>query len=167
MFETAEVGHTVSKDAYNQEAPALRTALLEVQRQLGSSSLAVIVIIGGVEGAGKSETVNLLMEWMDARGIETHAFWEPTEEEARHPPMWRFWRVLPARGRLAILFGSWYTRPIIDRVFKRMRRAEFERSLERVANFEDMLHQENVLLPVGRLRHDRKDQHQQSSLDPC
>jgi len=52
--------------------------------------------------------------------------------------------VLPARGRLAILFGSWYTLPIIDRVFKCMDRLEFEKSLDRIEQFEEMLYQENT-----------------------
>jgi AMP-polyphosphate phosphotransferase len=146
MFETVEIGHSVDKETYNRKVPELRTALLSAQRELASSPVSVVVIVGGVEGAGKSETVNLLLEWMDARGIETHAMWEATEEEQQRPPLWRFWRVLPARGRLAILFGSWYTLPIIDRVFKRINRAEFEKDLDRIVQFEEMLHQENTMV---------------------
>ena len=30
--------------------------------------------------------------------------------------MWRFWRVLPPKGKVGILFGNWYTAPIVHRV---------------------------------------------------
>src|SRR5437763_15835969 len=109
MFENAERGSVIDKEQYSREAPEVRTRLLVAQRKLARADFSVVVLVGGVEGAGKPEIVNLLLEWMDARGIATHAMWEVTDEEAERPPMWRFWRVLPPNGRMAILFGSWYT----------------------------------------------------------
>jgi AMP-polyphosphate phosphotransferase len=146
MFEAAEIGSRLSKRVFEREAPKIRTELLAEQRRLANEALAVVVLIGGVEGAGKGETVNLLLEWLDARGIEVHAMWDPTDEERERPPMWRFWRVLPRQGRIGIFFGSWYTAPIIDRVFGRSRAAEFDQALDRIVDFERMLDAENVLL---------------------
>jgi polyphosphate:AMP phosphotransferase len=146
MFETAEVGNSISKADFAREAPKVRKALLEIQKELAPSRLSVIIIVSGVEGAGKGETVNLLHEWMDARGMQTHALWDTTDEERERPPMWRFWRVLPPRGRIGILFGSWYTAPIIDRVFDRTSDADLDRSLERIVELERMLTNEDTLL---------------------
>jgi polyphosphate:AMP phosphotransferase len=146
MFETAEIGNAIDKAIYDREAPLVRTALLEAQKGLARANFSTLVLVGGVEGAGKGETVNLLLAWMDARGIETHALWEPTEEEMQRPAMWRFWRVLPSCGRTSIFFGSWYTQPIIDHVFERIDRSQLDQTLERISEFERMLHQENTLL---------------------
>ena len=44
-----------------------RAALLEAQRDLAEANLSVIVIVAGVGGAGKAETVDLLLDWLDAR----------------------------------------------------------------------------------------------------
>jgi polyphosphate kinase 2 (PPK2 family) len=41
----------------------------------------VIILINGVDGAGKGETINLLNEWMDPRLISTCAFAAPSDEE--------------------------------------------------------------------------------------
>ena len=30
-----------------------------------------MILVSGVEGAGKREVVNFLLEWMDARGVQT------------------------------------------------------------------------------------------------
>src|SRR3990172_2657250 len=130
MFEAAEVGHCVSKAAYDKQEPEVRAALLEVQRGLAQSQRAVVVLIGGAEGAGKEETVGLLLEWMDARGIETHPMWEVSDEERERPRFWRFWRVLPPKGKISVLFGSWYSEAIINRV----------------VDFEQMLANEGVLV---------------------
>jgi polyphosphate:AMP phosphotransferase len=145
MFEIAELGSTVDKQLYSEEAPKLRLQLLDAQRRLGRSNISVLVLVGGVEGAGKPETVNLLLEWMDPRGIETHALWRISDEEAERPPMWRFWRVLPPKGRMGIFFGSWYSQPIIDRVFGRIGRAGLDRALERTVELERMLSAEGTV----------------------
>lgn len=146
MFESAEVGSRVEKAEYRREAPKVRTALLAAQRRLAVAPLSVIIVVGGVEGAGKAETVNLLLEWMDARGIRVHAMWNPTDEERERPPMWRFWRLLPPKRTMGIFFGSWYSMPIVDRVFKRIDDAELDQALDRIVEFERMLHQEDTIV---------------------
>ena len=60
--------------------------------------------------------------------------------------MWRYWRVLPPAGRLGIFFGSWYTNPIIDRVFNRSDDAQLDQSLDRICDFERMLTNEDTLI---------------------
>ncbi len=146
MFEEAEDVKKVSKEEFNAEEPGIRESLLAIQKELAGTKLSVVIVVSGVEGAGKSETVNLLHEWMDARGLMVHAPWDPSEEELERPPMWRFWRVLPPHGRIGVLFGSWYTQPIIDRVFGKTTDKELDRSLERIDDFERMLTLENTLL---------------------
>ncbi|NLI45948.1 MAG: polyphosphate:AMP phosphotransferase [Acidobacteria bacterium] len=158
MFETAEVIQKIGKAAYEEQVPALRAALLAAQRELAASNLGVIVLVGGVEGAGKTSTVNLLHEWLDARGIETHAMGEPSDEERMRPPMWRFWRVLPPRGRMAIFLGSWYTQPVIERVFGRMGGASFQARLDRMVAFEELLGREGYLVVKFWLHLSRKAQ---------
>ena len=147
MFETAEVGHKLSKEEYKQREPVLRQDLLKAQYELlEKSTFPVIVLVGGVDGAGKGETVNLLNEWMDPRHIQTHAFGEKTEEERERPPMWRFWQALPPKGKIGVMFGSWYTDPIVGRVMRETGKAEFEMDLEEIRHFERMLAAEGALI---------------------
>src|SRR5882672_5864298 len=129
MFETAELGRTISKEDYAKRVPDLRMGLLRVQNELKSAKFAVVIVIGGVDGAGKGETVNVLHEWMDPRYLETHAFGDPSDEERERPAFWRFWRALPPRGRVGILFGSWYTDPIVRRVYGKTKTTELDAAL--------------------------------------
>jgi polyphosphate:AMP phosphotransferase len=147
MFETAELGHTITKAAFDRAVPKLRADLLDAQYRLKEDgTFPVIVLISGVRGAGKGETVNLLNEWMDPRHILTRAFDTPSDEERDRPPMWRYWRALPPKGNIGILFGSWYTAPIIDRVFRTTGRGELLRSIEDINHFEKMLADEGALI---------------------
>jgi polyphosphate:AMP phosphotransferase len=146
MFESAELGQKVDKETYAEEAPRIRAQLLQVQRELAESDRSVIVIVTGVSGGGKSETVNLLLEWLDARGVQTHAMRKPTDEEEQRPLMWRFWRSLPPRGRIGIFFGAWYAQPLLDCALSRISRAELDLALDQILKFESMLHREGVLV---------------------
>lgn len=147
MFESAELGHELSKVQYRKIEPRLRADLLDAQYELAKNGrFPVLIVISGVRGAGKGETVNLLNEWMDPRHIHTHAFDNPSDEESERPPMWRFWRVLPPKGRIGILFGSWYTAPIIDRVFRRSKGKDLAAAIDRINQFERMLADEGALI---------------------
>ncbi|MFN3595031.1 MAG: polyphosphate:AMP phosphotransferase, partial [Thiobacillaceae bacterium] len=147
MFESAELGHKVDKKTYEAELPALREALLDAQYELiESRAFPVVMIVSGVNGGGRRESVRLLNAWLDARHIDTHGMGEPSDEERDRPPMWRFWRLLPPKGRMAIFQGSWYSQALIDRVYGRSKVADLEEAMERNLRFEQMLVDEGALI---------------------
>ena len=117
MFESADLDHRVPKAQFKREEPKLREALLDAQFDLRKDGrFAVLLLIGGVQGAGRGEAVNLLNEWMDPRLIEVNAFSEPTDEERERPELWRYWRTLPPKGKSGVFFGAWHTGPVQRRV---------------------------------------------------
>lgn len=145
MFESAELGHKISKSVYKKEVVALREALLNIQYDLAEqASFPVIIIIAGVDGAGKGETANILNEWMDPRKIKTHAF--TVQADPAKPKMWRYWQALPPKGTIGIFFGSWYTEPIIDKCYDKIGKNVFARELDEIVRFERMLTDEGTLL---------------------
>ena len=146
MFEAAELGHELKKEDYEKEVPRLRAGMLQGQHDLADAKVPLILVVSGADGAGKSETVNRLHEWFDPRGLQTNVFGPLTEEEKDRPPFWRFWMALPARGRVGIFFGSWYTDPIIRRVYGKSGGGEFDRSLSRIEFFEKELAQDGALI---------------------
>ena len=147
MFEAAELGRRVSHEDYKAQVPALREELLEVQRTLRADPrFPVIILFGGVDGAGKSESVNLLSEWMDPRWLITRAYGPASDEERERPEYWRFWRDLPPRGRIGFFLSAWYSNPIIDRVSRQTTRADFGERLQRIIEFERCLTDDGALI---------------------
>lgn len=146
MLEATKVGCTVNKASFKLQQEALRTQLLEAQHELLQTDIPVIVLISGVEGAGKGEVVNRLNEWLDTRGVRTFAFWDETDEECQRPRYWRFWNALPARGKLAILFGGWYQTPLEQRFRELCNDAELDAELNRIVDFERMLINDGALV---------------------
>ncbi|MDD2897610.1 MAG: polyphosphate:AMP phosphotransferase [Desulfuromonadaceae bacterium] len=147
MFESAELGHTISKAVWKKDVPGLREALLDAQLDLAQTKkFPVIILVAGVDCAGKGETVNLLNEWMDPRHIETHAVRDLTDEELERPEMWRYWRVLPPKGKIGVFIGTWYSGPLVENVYGTIKNAELDQRLERIIRFEKMLCDEGALV---------------------
>ena len=146
MFESAELGHKVAKEVWEREVPALREALLDAQYDLAAAKFPVIILVAGVDGSGKSETVNTLNEWMDPRHIQTHGLDDPSDEERERPHMYRYWRMLPPKGKIGIFDGSWYTWPILERGYGRIKTSELDQDMGRIARFEQMLIHEGALV---------------------
>ena len=146
MFEVAEVGRSLSKNDYKQLEPDLHFQLLTLQRRLRKSQKSLIIVVSGVEGAGKGEVVDKLNRWFDTRDVRTHAFWDESDEERERPGFWRFWRSLPARGTVSIMFTTWYNKPIIDKVFEKIDDNEFESELQRVEDLERTLVRDGTII---------------------
>jgi polyphosphate:AMP phosphotransferase len=147
MFESAELGHSLEKDSYDREVLQLRPALLAAQYELlRAAKFPVILIVSGMDGAGKGDTVNTLAQWLDPRHFLTQALDAPSEEERQWPAMWRFWRALPPKGRIGAFLGSWYSVPIASRIKGKIRNAELDQALEEIAHFERMLADEGALI---------------------
>jgi len=158
MFEASKVGRTLSKQAFKEQEETLRAELLQIQQQLMKSNIPVVVIVAGVEGAGKGEVVNRLNKWLDARGMQTYAFWDQTKEESERPRYWRFWDALPQRGQISVLFGGWYMLPIEHRYLEKCNDAELDAELNRIVDFERMLTLDGALIVKFWFHMDEKSQ---------
>jgi polyphosphate:AMP phosphotransferase len=158
MFEAAELQQKIAKEEYKRRVPVVRTELVTVQQELRRASFPVIVLFAGVDGAGKTESVNLLSEWMDPRWLVTRAFDHPSDEERERPAYWRYWRELPPDGRVGLFLSSWYSAPVLDRVYRRTTRVEFEQQLARIADFERTLADDGALIVKFWMHLNKKEQ---------
>jgi AMP-polyphosphate phosphotransferase len=147
MFESAALDHQVDKDAFKAELRELREDLLNAQFDLlEAADFPVLILIAGIDGEGKSQAVNDLNAILDTHYVTTVAMGAPSCEDLERPPMWRFWRQLPAAGRMAIFIGSWYSEPIRHRVSGSSKNADLHKSLEEINRFERMLADEGALI---------------------
>ena len=147
MFESAHLPQKMTKKTFRKLEPELRKLLLEAQlRMIEQKSFSTIILVDGLDGAGKGEAVARLYGWMDARHLVCNAYGEHNDEARLRPPLWRYWRDLPPKGETAIVFGSWYQKPMRDRIYDRIDDDAFEKELARIRRFEEMLALEGVLI---------------------
>lgn len=146
MFEAAELGRKITKEDFKAQLPELRAELLQMQFALSKTNIPVIILISGVDAAGRGDVVNALSEWLDTRGVEVFSYDHPSDEERERPKYWRYWRSMPARGRIGIFFGAWYVDPIREHAYENISQAEMDESLSQIRRFESMLVEDGALI---------------------
>lgn len=140
MFQEAESDPKITVAEYKKLEANLRVRLLNEQyRHLQLQDRALLVIVAGIDGAGKGETINLLNEWMDPRHIRTLTFAPPSKAERAYPWAYRFWINLPPKGETGIVFGSGYAPLFAEAAKKRIDTDQFERQILYVRKFESSL----------------------------
>lgn len=145
MFIEAQSDPVYPKEDYKAREHQLRTALLKAQyERLNRADRSLLIVVAGIDGAGKGQTINQLNDWMDPRHIHTAAFGEPDEIEAQFPPLWRYWNAIPAKGQTGIVFGSWYSQLLRECYRKKTRPDRIEGIGAQIRRFEAMLTAEGV-----------------------
>lgn len=139
MFELVEMGRKVANEEYDEKIEELRQRLFFAQLEAKRLKIPVIVLIAGVDGAGRGEIINLISEFLDTRFLKTYTFWGETEEERERPPFWRYWRSLPSSGTTSLLFGGWYENTFFDLAYGRIDLDRFDRRMQRRVRFERSL----------------------------
>ena len=137
----------------------LRDELLDLQFKLRESKKAALaLIITGAPAAGRSETINELLSWLDPKYIRVHAFGEPDVAERRRPAMWRYWQTLPMRGRMVFYFAGWYADLVAEARSEESKPSRATRRLETIRQLEAMLVADDVQVLKIHLEVNRKTQ---------
>jgi PPK2 family polyphosphate:nucleotide phosphotransferase len=77
---------------------------------------ALLIVLQGMDAAGKDSVVAHVMSGVNPQGCEVHSFKAPSAEELDHNFMWRSSTRLPARGRIGIFNRSYYEDVLVLRV---------------------------------------------------
>jgi PPK2 family polyphosphate:nucleotide phosphotransferase len=91
--------------------------LSEYQDRLAAQdTFAVLVILQGIDAAGKDGTIRHVMSGVNPQGVTVHSFKVPSEEELSHDYLWRYAEHLPSRGQIGIFNRSHYEEVLVVRV---------------------------------------------------
>jgi PPK2 family polyphosphate:nucleotide phosphotransferase len=82
----------------------------------GQRRYALLVILQGMDTAGKDSTINHIFRGFNPAGLAVHSFKQPSSEELLHDFLWRECRVLPARGQIGVFNRSYYEEVLVVRV---------------------------------------------------
>ncbi|MCW5889471.1 MAG: polyphosphate kinase 2 family protein [bacterium] len=112
---------TLGKEAVKERAERiladnLRTLTAAQALLWASNKQAVLMILQGMDAAGKDGIVKHVMSGMNPQGCDVHAFKQPTPEEIDHDFLWRCQKRVPERGRIGIFNRSWYEDVLVLRV---------------------------------------------------
>jgi PPK2 family polyphosphate:nucleotide phosphotransferase len=89
----------------------------DYQRRLAAQdTYGLLVVIQGIDAAGKDSLIRHVMSGVDPQGVVAHSFKVPSAEELDHDYLWRYASRLPARGQICIFNRSQYEEVLVVRV---------------------------------------------------
>jgi PPK2 family polyphosphate:nucleotide phosphotransferase len=112
-----------------EEAESIAVAhtqrMIDLQQRLyAEHNWALLIILQGVDAAGKDSAIKRVMAGLNPQGCVVHPFKVPTAEELDHDFLWRAVKRLPARGNIGIFNRSYYEEVLVVRVHQELLRAQ-------------------------------------------
>lgn len=86
------------------------------ERLYAEDKWALLVVLQGMDTAGKDGVIEHVMAGVNPQGCIVHAFKPPSAEELDHDFLWRVAMRLPERGRIGIFNRSHYEEVLVVRV---------------------------------------------------
>ncbi|MGN0298630.1 MAG: polyphosphate:AMP phosphotransferase [Lachnospiraceae bacterium] len=146
MLEHIDLTKSMKKKEFSELMETLAPQLALLQRQAKAANIPVTIIFEGFDFAGKGKLINRLISCFDPRGFEVCTTKTETEEEKMHPFLWRFWKRLPARGRIAVFDNSWY-RSVLSSAFDHdTPKEKIERHYREINAFEKQLSDDGMVI---------------------
>ena len=119
-FDPADTGG-LDKDAAEAMLADDVKRLADLQQCLYSDGRwALLVVLQGMDAAGKDGVIKHVMTGLNPQGCSVHAFKAPSEEELEHDFLWRAAVRLPERRRIGIFNRSHYEETLVVRVHPEM-----------------------------------------------
>jgi PPK2 family polyphosphate:nucleotide phosphotransferase len=107
----------LDKDKAEKILEANRKRLGDFQERLyAQNHWSVLLILQGMDAAGKDSAVKHIFAGVNPQGCEVHSFKQPSPQELDHDFMWRHVIALPPRGRIGIFNRSYYEECLVTRV---------------------------------------------------
>ena len=140
-LDTGATPGALDKDAGEEAFAGTARSLAKLQERLFANSLfggekSVLIVLQGMDTAGKGGVVKRVVGSMDPQGISHHAFKKPTEEERAHPFLWRVQARLPEPGHIGVFDRSHYEDVLVPRVHESISSAELTERYAEINEFE-------------------------------
>lgn len=131
---------------YERELVNLQVELVKLQRWIQDNKKRVAVIFEGRDAAGKGGTIRRFIEHLNPRTLRIVALPKPTEEETGQWYFQRYTKQLPDAGEIVFFDRSWYNRAVVEPVNGFCTKAEYDRFMQQVPEYEHMLYEDGVTL---------------------
>jgi PPK2 family polyphosphate:nucleotide phosphotransferase len=109
---------------------------LYAESRAATARSAVLLILQGMDTAGKGGIVRHVLGSVDPQGVQLHSFGAPSPEEAAHDFLWRIERRLPRHGFIGVFDRSHYEDVLVGRVRALAGPEEIERRYGAINDFE-------------------------------
>jgi PPK2 family polyphosphate:nucleotide phosphotransferase len=105
-------------------------------KERGSAANSVLVVLQGLDTAGKGGIVRHVFGLFDPQGLRLASFKQPTPKELSHHFLWRIRRQLPEPGLIGVFDRSHYEDVLVVRVDQLVPADQLDRHYDEINRFE-------------------------------
>ena len=135
--------------------------LRDLQDRLWAESKhAVLVVLQGIDAAGKDGTIAKVMDAFDPQGCPVTSFKVPSAEELAHDYLWRVHKQTPRKGEIGIFNRSHYEDVLVVRVHDLVPKNVWAKRYDQINDFERTLAESGTTIVKFFLNIDRDEQRQ-------
>jgi PPK2 family polyphosphate:nucleotide phosphotransferase len=155
----ATFGHDKASSVDATAAQMVRLRDLQ-DRMWAEAKHSVLVVLQGIDAAGKDGTIAKVMEAFNPQGCPVSSFKVPTSEELAHDFLWRIHKRTPGKGEVGIFNRSQYEDVLVVRVHGLVPRRVWSKRYEQINDFERTLTENGMTIVKFFLTIDREEQRQ-------
>ena len=119
---------------------------------------SVLVVLQGIDAAGKDGTIQKVMEALNPQGCVVSSFKVPTSEELAHDFLWRIHKRTPGKGEIGIFNRSHYEDVLVVRVHGLAPKSVWSKRYDQINDFERTLAASGTTIVKFFLSIDRDEQ---------
>ena len=135
-FNGSKKDAEVLQDERNLRFAELQEMLYANSRSEAGDTRSVLLVLQGMDTAGKGGIVKHVVGAGNPQGIRYHSFGKPTEEELAHHYLWRIRNALPPAGHIGVFDRSHYEDVLIVRVHNLVPPEVWEPRYDEINEFE-------------------------------
>lgn len=137
-------GKFTSEEEAQPELDRIKQKLTDMQRLFyGDRNHALLIVLQGIDGAGKDGTCWHVIGAMDPQGVKVQGFKQPTPEEKAHDFLWRVHPHAPAKGDVAVFNRSHYEDVLVERVHKMVPKPVWKARYDFINDWERLIYEDN------------------------
>jgi polyphosphate:AMP phosphotransferase len=146
VLDHVDLSRSVDKATYRRRLHRLQGRLHVAADEARRRGVSSVLAFEGWDAAGKGGAIRRLTAALEAGDYRVHAVAAPTPQERQYPYLWRFWRDVPADGRISIYDRTWYGRVLVERVEGLASPAQWQRAYDEILDFEEQLTEHGTFL---------------------
>jgi len=150
-------GHTKPRSEAELAAGVERLTDLQ-DRIWAEGRQKVLVVLQGIDAAGKDGTVRHVMSAFNPQGCSVTPFKAPSADELAHDYLWRIHRQMPGKGEIVVFNRSHYEDVLVVRVHDLVPKEVWSRRYDQINAFERLLVEEGTTILKFFLYIDRDEQ---------
>ena len=158
MLREWKAAEKPEEEELKKRLTAAREKLARQQMLIKEKKVPVLVLMEGWGTAGKGSCIGEIIQNIDPRFFKVESMEKKSEEEERHPFLYRYFAKIPEAGKFVFLDSGWMEQSVMDVLTGDLEGDLYEKRIESIRRFERQLTDNGYLVLKFFMQIDKDEQ---------